>query len=159
MAKVERFEELQCWQMSRKLVKDVYAVSTGGALSKDFGTKDQLRRATLSVMNNVAEGFARFSKKEFILFLNYAQSSAAEVKSILYVCEDLDYIPEHQGRQLHEEVDNIRKSILALIKYLNISQKKYTGSYGSRVREPRQRYGKVADSYEIPSEHLNPVKP
>lgn len=156
MAKVERFEDLKCWKMSRKLVKDVYEVSAGGTLSKDFGTKDQLRRAALSVMNNVAEGFARFSRKEFILFLNYAQSSAAEVKSILYVCEDLTYIPEQQNRQLHAEVDDIRKSILSLIRYLNISQQRYTGSYGSRVREPRQSYGKMTDSYEIPSEHLNP---
>jgi four helix bundle protein len=61
-------------------------------LVKTLAPKDQLRRAALSVMNNVAEGFARFSPKEFILFLNYAFSSAAEVKSILYVCEDLTYL-------------------------------------------------------------------
>lgn len=155
MAKVERFEDLRCWQMSRKLLKDVYAMSTDGPLGNDFGTRDQIRRAALSVMNNVAEGFARFSKKEFILFLNYAQSSAAEVKSILYVCEDLTYLPKPQSSQLHAEVDDIRKSILALIKYLNVSRQHYSGSYGSRVREPRQSYGKMADSYEIPSEHLN----
>lgn len=155
MAKVDRFEDLRCWQMSRKLVKDVYAMSTDGPLGKDFGTRDQIRRAAVSVMNNVAEGFARFSKKEFIQFLNYAQSSAAEVKSILYVCEDLAYLPETQINQLHEKVDNIRKSILALIGYLNDSQKKYTGISGSRVREPRQEYRRSPESYDIPDEHLH----
>ncbi len=155
MAKVERFEDLICWQMSRKLVREVYAMSADGALSKDFGTRDQLRRAALSVMNNVAEGFARFSKKEFMLFLNYAQSSAAEVKSMLYVCEDLSYFSEEDSKQLREHTDQLRKSILALIRYLNTSQKNYSATTGSRVREPRQSYGKVADSYEIPSEYLN----
>jgi len=155
MAKVERFEDLNCWRMSRKLVKDVYAISADGSLGKDFGTKDQLRRAALSVMNNVAEGFARFSKKEFILFLNHAQSSAAEVKSILYVCEDLAYLSEQQSGQLREEVDNLRKSILALIKYLNISQQKYTSSYGSRIRAPRQEYRKNQEIYDLPDEYLH----
>ena len=155
MAKVERFEDLKCWQMSRKLVKDVYAISADGSLGKDLGTKDQLRRAALSVMNNVAEGFARFSKKEFILFLNYAQSSAAEVKSILYVCEDLAYLSEQHSGQLREEVDNIRKTILTLIKYLNISQQKYTSGYGSRIREPRQEYRKSQESYDLPDEYLH----
>jgi four helix bundle protein len=155
MAKIERFEDLRCWQMSRKLVKDVYGMSTEGALGRDFGTRDQIRRAALSVMNNVAEGFARFSKKEFILFLNYAQSSAAEVKSILYVCEDLTYLPKPQSSQLHAELDDIRKSILALIKYLHVSRQNYSGSYGSRVREPRQEYRRSPESYDLPEEHLH----
>jgi len=94
-------------------------------------------------------------KNEFILLLNYAQSSAAEVKSILYVCEDLVYMSEQQSGQLREEVDNIRKSILALIKYLYISQQKYTSSYGSRVREPRQEYRKSQEIYDLPDEYLH----
>ncbi|WPP52734.1 four helix bundle protein [Catalinimonas niigatensis] len=154
MAKVEQFEDLRCWQMSRTLVKLVYQSSLSGELSKDFSSKDQLRRASLSVMNNIAEGFARYSKQEFILFLNYAQSSAAEVKSMLYVCEDLNYIPTEKLKELHQLNDQLRKAILALIKYLASSQKSYTGVSGSRVREPREIYRTYSDSYQISDEHL-----
>lgn len=154
MAKVEQFEDLRCWQMSRTLVKLVYQSSLSGELSKDLSSKDQLRRASLSVMNNIAEGFARYSKKEFILFLNYAQSSAAEVKSMLYVCEDLNYIPAEKLEELHQLTDQLRKAILALIKYLASSQKSYTGVSGSRVREPREIYRTYPDSYQISDEHL-----
>lgn len=154
MAKVEQFEDLRCWQMSRTLVKLVYHSSLSGELSKDFSSKDQLRQASLSVMNNIAEGFARYSKQEFILFLNYAQSSAAEVKSMLYVCEDLNYIPTEKLEELHQLTDQLRKAILALIKYLASSQKSYTGVSGSRVREPREIYRTYSDSYQISDEHL-----
>lgn len=154
MAKVEYFEELRCWQMARTLVKEVYQSSSSGEISRDFGTRDQIRRASISVMNNIAEGFARFSKKEFILFLNYAQSSAAEVKSMLYLCEDLAYIEQIKIQKLHIQTDNTRKSILALIKYLSKGEKKFSGMSGSRVREPRENYRISSDSYQIPEEHL-----
>jgi four helix bundle protein len=85
MAKVERFEDLKCWQDARVLVKEIYLLSERGRLAKDFDTRRQLRRAALSVMNNIAEGFGRFSNKEFIRFLDMSNNSAAEVKSILYV--------------------------------------------------------------------------
>jgi four helix bundle protein len=80
MAKVERFEELKCWQAARELVKLVHLVCDEGKLGKDFDTKSQIRRAALSVMNNIAEGFGRGSEKEFIRFLEIAQSPAMEVK-------------------------------------------------------------------------------
>ncbi|MDB4728023.1 four helix bundle protein [Saprospiraceae bacterium] len=92
MAKITRFEELTCWKASRELVKLVYKLSSTGNLARDFDTKSQLRRAALSMMNNIAEGFARFSKKEFIRFLDISQSSGAEVKSMIYVLEDLEYL-------------------------------------------------------------------
>jgi four helix bundle protein len=154
MAKVEYFEDLKCWQMSRIFIREIYQVSSSGNLSKDFGTRDQLRRAALSIMNNIAEGFARYSRKDFILFLNYAQSSAAEVKSMLYVCEDLTYFSQEEAHALHEQVDSIKKSILALIKYLSTSQKKYTGISGSRLREPEVTYDSPTSSYQISTEHL-----
>jgi len=155
MAKVERFEDLICWQMSRKLVREVYAMSADGALSKDVGTRDQLRRAILSVMNNIAEGFARYSKKEFLLFLNHAQSSAAEMKSMLYVCEDLSYFSEENSKKLRQQSDQLRKSILALIRHLNISQKNYSATTGSRIREPRQENRRSQETYDLPDEHIS----
>ena len=122
MAKVERFEELNCWQLARGLVKEVFMLTVeGDRLRKDFGTSDQLKRAALSVMNNIAEGFARFSSKEFKRFLDIAQASATEVKSMLYVLEDISYIPAEKSKELRDKTDHVRNTILALIRYLNKS--------------------------------------
>lgn len=82
--KVERFEDLDCWKASRVLGNFVYEISSGGALSKDFSTREQLRRTALSAMNNIAEGFGRFSDKEFIRFLEISQASGQEVRSMTY---------------------------------------------------------------------------
>jgi four helix bundle protein len=122
MAKVERFEELTCWQLARELVKEVYALCVENErLKRDFGTSDQFKRASLSVMNNIAEGFARFSSKEFKRFLDIAQASATEVKSMLYVLEDITYINAEKGKELRDRTDHVRNTILALIRYLNKS--------------------------------------
>lgn len=90
MAKIERFEDLQCWMEARILVNLIYSICIEGKLSKDYGMQDQLKRAALSVMNNIAEGFSRYSRKEFVRFLSISQSSASEVKSMLYIVEDLN---------------------------------------------------------------------
>ncbi|MDF9799566.1 four helix bundle protein [Catalinimonas alkaloidigena] len=156
MAKVERFEDLRCWQMARVLVKEVYQSGSSGELGRDFGARDQIRRASISVMNNIAEGFARYHPKDFGRFLNYAQSSAAEVKSMLYLFEDLAYMEQEKIQKLHTQTDNTRKSILALIKYLSASEKKLSGMSGSRVREPRENYRTNVESYQISEEHLQP---
>jgi four helix bundle protein len=118
MAKVSRFEDLKCWQASRELVRQIYAISETGKLLKDYDTKSQIRRAALSSMSNIAEGFGKFSSKEFIRYLDIAQSSALEVKSILYVLLDMNYLLEEKINELHLMVDNTRKLTLALIRYL-----------------------------------------
>lgn len=118
MSKVERFEDLRCWQSARRLVKEVYLASEGGKLGKDFPIRDQLRRAALSVMNNIAEGFGKFSSKDFIRFLDISQSSALEVRSILYVVLDLNYLSEEKIHELMSLADETRNLSLALIKYL-----------------------------------------
>src|SRR5688572_30698161 len=92
MSKVQRFEDLKCWQAARALVKEVYLVCEEGKLAKDYDTKGQLKKAALTTMNNIAEGFGRFSRKDFIRFLDIAQSSVLEVQSMLYVLEDLEYL-------------------------------------------------------------------
>lgn len=119
MAKIERFEDLQCWMEARILVNLIYSICLEGKLSKDFGMQDQLKRAALSIMNNIAEGFSRFSRKEFVRFLSVSQSSASEVKSMLYILEDLNYASNEQLQIIHNQLDKTRSLILAFIKYLN----------------------------------------
>ena len=118
MAKVERFEDLKCWQEARVLVKEIYLLSERGKLVKDFDTRSQIRRAALSVMNNIAEGFGKYSNKEFIRYLDIANNSASEVKSILYVLIDLNYFSEDELVKLQAKADEVKALSLALIKYL-----------------------------------------
>ena len=103
MGAIKRFEDLDCWKKAREIVSTVYAVSNQGELSSDFGTRDQLRRASLSIMNNIAEGFSRTSTKEFIRFLSISESSETEVKSMIYVLLDLKYIDANISDELHSE--------------------------------------------------------
>ena len=124
MGKVERFEDLKCWQQARILVKEIYLLAEDGKLSKDYDTKSQIKRAALSVMNNIAEGFGKFSNKEFIHYLDIAHNSVSEVKSILYVLGDLNYISEEKAKQLQNKTDEIKAMTLAFIKYLT-SRNKY----------------------------------
>lgn len=123
MSKVNRFEDLRCWQASRKLVGNVYRLAETGRLSKDFETKGQLKRAALSSMNNIAEGFGKFSNKEFIRYLDTAQSSALEIKSILYVLSDMEYLTRDKIEELHNLCNETRSLTLALIKYLRSKEK------------------------------------
>jgi len=118
MSKINRFEDLDCWKEARKTVKMMYLESAKGSLSKDYDTKSQLRRAALSIMNNIAEGFARRSNKEFMRFLDYSEGSAAEVKSMLYVLEDVEYLDSKALKIYHNQIDTTRKLILGLLRYL-----------------------------------------
>jgi four helix bundle protein len=118
VAKIEKFEDLKCWQAARELVKMVYVACEDGKFVKDFDTKSQIRRAALSTMNNIAEGFGRASDKEFIRFLEIAQSSAMEVKSITYVLIDLNYLPEDKIMEISKKEEETKSITLALIRYL-----------------------------------------
>jgi four helix bundle protein len=118
MSKVTRFEDLKCWQLSRELVRIVFTACDDGKLAKDFDTKSQIRRAALSVMNNIAEGFGRYSNREFVRFLDFAQSSSIEVKSITYALEDMSYLSQDTIILIREKCEETKNSILAFIKYL-----------------------------------------
>lgn len=126
MTKVTRFEDLKCWQLARELVGLVYKACEEGKLTKDFETRDQIKRAALSVMNNIAEGFGRFSTKEFIRFLSIAQSSAIEVKSITYALEDMEYISIEKITSIREKAEETKNTILAFIRYLKKQRTKST---------------------------------
>jgi len=111
-----RFEDLVIWQEARHLCSEIYAVFKH---NKDHGFNDQIQRAVVSIMNNIAEGFDRnkISKdnKQFISFLNIANGSCGEVKSMLYLAQDLQYIPENVAEELRNECLSIALKISALV--------------------------------------------
>jgi four helix bundle protein len=94
--KVKAFEDLQVWQDSRAFVKSIYELTSLKNFSKDFGLKEQIQRASVSIMNNISEGYERDNNREFIKFLGYSKGSAGEVRSMLYVALDLNYISNDQ---------------------------------------------------------------
>src|SRR5215468_5829156 len=90
--RIDRFEDLIAWQKSRALTGNIYQVTCEGPFARDFGLKDQIRRAAVSIMSNVAEGFERNRPGEFHQFLSVAKGSCAEVRSQLYVAHDAGYL-------------------------------------------------------------------
>jgi len=120
MAKFSSFEEIISWQKSRELNKDIYNITNkNSSFSKDFGLRDQIRRSSISISSNIAEGFERETTKEFIRFLYIAKASSGEFRSQLYLAFDLDYITEDEFSKLNLKVNEVSKLISGLIKYLN----------------------------------------
>ena len=103
MPLIERFEDIQGWQEARKLVKMIYVLCNKDAFSKDFGMQDQIRRASVSVMANIAEGFDCDSDLEFARFLGIARRSAVEVQSLLYAAVDVNYISQEEFNIHYEQ--------------------------------------------------------
>ena len=121
--KIERFEDIYVWQKSRELVKLIYlATSENPGFKCDFGLKDQIRRAAVSVMSNIAEGYARRSDKAFANFLHISHGSASEVQSQLYIALDLQYIRKDAFDKAYALCEEVNRQTCGLIKYLNKSQ-------------------------------------
>lgn len=119
MAKISRFEEIQAWQKARELVKKVYLISNSKMFGKDFGLRDQIRRTAVSIMLNIAEGFARKTDREFIQFLIIAHSSAGEVQAALYVALDQEYVTGKQFEALYSMADETSRMIMGFRNYLH----------------------------------------
>ena len=111
MGLIQRFEDIQAWQEARILVKMVYVLTNKENLANDYGMKDQIRRATVSAMTNIAEGFDCESKLEFARFLGIARRSAVEVQSLLYAALDADYITKNEF-DLHYEQARKTKALI-----------------------------------------------
>ena len=163
MAKVEKFEDLICWQKARELVNLVYSISRNNALSKDYGLRDQLRRAAVSSMTNIAEGFARFHPGDFIRFLDIAQSSAVEVKSLMYVVLDQKYLTADKVIEVQNVAEETTKTTKGLLRFLyNKTQKQ--GKPSNTVAEPTAIYKTDSDSFDdnvfldLPEEFINIVE-
>ena len=112
--KAKRFEDLWIWQHARELVKEIYRDFHSGAGSKDFGFRDQIQRAGVSIMNNIAEGFERSTDAEFARFLDMAKGSCGEARSLYYTAEDLGYVDATTADARRVKARQIAAGIAAL---------------------------------------------
>jgi four helix bundle protein len=125
---IERFEDLEAWKLARELTSLVYTCSGAGNFGRDFALRDQIRRAFISIVSNIAEGFERDGDKEFIQFLSMAKGSCGEVRAQLYLALDQQYISEALFQELTTKAIQLSRVISGLIRYLRQSQlsgKKY----------------------------------
>ena len=120
--KIENFEDIKSWQKARELTSNIYKITSDGEFSNDYGLRDQIQRASVSTMANIAEGFGADSNHEFINFLNYSRRSTLEVQSHLYVALDQEYISEEQFDQLYTEATELKKLLNGFIRYLKSSE-------------------------------------
>ena len=118
MSTITRFEEIQAWQTARALTRRLYEISNQGAFARDYGLRDQIRRAAVSIMSNIAEGFESDSQKQFIKFLSYAKASAGEVRAQLYVTLDAGYLDPSQFEQLFDLAEKCSRQLSRFVGYL-----------------------------------------
>ena len=121
MNKIEKFEDIIAWQKARLLTSEIYKRIRTGAFGKDFGLKDQIQRASVSAIANVAEGFERGGDREFIQVLSNSKGSCAEVKSHLYVALDQSYITPPDFEQLYGQASEVARLLAGFMIYLRES--------------------------------------
>ncbi len=121
MSVIRQFEDIEGWKVARELTQAVYRMTIEGEFARDYGLKDQIRRASVSIMSNIAEGFGRGGNQEFVHFLTIARGSAAEVQAQLYVALDAGHISQEQFSELNELAANCGRQIGGLIRYLKQS--------------------------------------
>lgn len=122
MATIERFEDFEAWKLAREITAEIYQVSKGELFGRDYGLRNQICRASVSVMSNIAEGFERDGRKEFINFLSIAKGSSGEIRSQLYVALDQNYISKEQFDLLYDKTIRNCRILAGLIKYLSQSE-------------------------------------
>jgi len=133
MGTFKTFEEIEAWQQARTLTRIVYEASGKGTFGRAFGLRDQIRRAAVSVMSKIAEGFGRGGAREFMQFLVVARGSASEVSAQLYVALDQGYLSEPEFRRLQEQASRTGAVISGLARYLRTA-----GLKGSKYGPPRR---------------------
>jgi four helix bundle protein len=124
MATIQRFEDLMSWQKAREMNRLIYSVTKTGGFAKDFGLRDQIRRASISIMSNLAEGFERGGDKEFVQFLSNAKAFCGEVRSQLYTALDGDYLTTAGFKELYERSIEVSRLISGFMQYLRRSDLK-----------------------------------
>lgn len=121
MAKIKGFEDIDSWKKARTLTKELYRITSTGRFARDFGLKDQIRRAAVSILSNIAEGFERGGDKEFVQFLAMAKGSCGEVRAQLYVALDQGYFSLTEFDTLAGTATEVGQLISGFIKYLKQS--------------------------------------
>jgi len=124
MSTFRSFEDIEAWQKARLLTGKIYRESNAGRFQRDFGLRDQIQRASVAIMSNIAEGFERGGNKEFLQFLSIAKGSAGEVKSQLYVALDQSYLAQERFDELFRLADEVSQMIGGLMRYLRSSKMK-----------------------------------
>jgi four helix bundle protein len=118
MPTITRFEEIEAWQTARELAKSIYEFTDEGKFARDFGLKDQIRRAAVSIMSNIAEGYESQTQAQFIHYLGVAKASAGEVRAQLYISRDVNYLTAEQLSQLFQMAEKASRQISRFISYL-----------------------------------------
>jgi four helix bundle protein len=131
MAKIERFEDIDSRKAAREVTRLIYSVSSSGTFCKDFALCNQIRRAAVSILSNIAEGFERGGNKEFLQFLAVAKGSCGEVRAQLYVALDQKYIDEKQFAEISNRLAETSRLISGFMKYLQQSELR-----GNKFKQP-----------------------
>ena len=126
MATLQKFEDLLAWQKARVMVNQIYVITRKQEFSKDNELLKQIRRAAISILSNISEGFERNGNKEFAHFLSITTGSIGEVKAQLYIAFDQNYIQEEELNNLLNDCNEIGKMVNKLIQYLNTTEFKGT---------------------------------
>lgn len=128
MSSIQKFEDIEAWKLARALANRIYDVTSKSDFSRDYGLRDQIRRASISVVSNIAEGFERDGDREFLQFLFVAKGSCGEVRAQLYLAYDRKYLTEDEFDELTQKTRQLSRMIAGLTKYLRqspITGKKY----------------------------------
>ena len=134
MTTAKRFEDLEVWQRAKELANLIYKLSSDGEFARDFGLRDQMRRAAVSIMSNIAEGFESQTQALFIKYLSYAKGSAGELRAQLYIAKDQGYLTEEQFNAALSLAEISSKQLTRFIQYLQ------TQLNTRRVREDGEIY-------------------
>jgi four helix bundle protein len=118
MATFERFEDIEAWKIGREVTNHLYALTNRGSFARDFALRDQMRRASISITSNIAEGFERDGAREFIQFLSNSKGSTGELRSQIYVARDQQYISQADFDSLYDQLSRISRMNAGLMNYL-----------------------------------------
>ncbi len=121
MNRIEKFEDIVAWQKARVLTREIYKCARGGGFARDYGLRDQIQRASVSTMSNIAEGFERGGDREFIQFLSTSKGSCGEVKSHLYVALDQGYVTPLGFDKLYGQASEVSRLVAGFMTYLRES--------------------------------------
>jgi four helix bundle protein len=134
MPTITRFEEIEAWKTARELTRMIYALTEQGNFARDFGINNQIQRASVSVMSNIAEGFESRTQAQFLEYLGYSKASAGEVRCQLYIAIDLKYLSPEQFQQVFDLADKSSRQIARFMDYVE------THPQSRRVRDEGLEY-------------------